>query len=361
MIGGNFSRASSYSERGRSATSATVQGRAMTILRRTFIACLLASSAVFAAAQTAVAAEPTVTIVVKIEGIPWFTALRKGVVKAGKDFGVNATMIGPATDDPAQQVRLVEDLIAKKVDAIGLVPLDEKVMEPVLERAQQAGIPVITHEGPDQKGRTWNVDLIDSTKLGEAEMQSLAKAMGEEGEYVALVGTLTTPLHNKWADAAIAYQKAHYPKMKLVGDRFPYNDSTDIAFKTTLDVLKAYPNLKGILAEGANAPIGAGNALRQAHMGGGKIKLVGTMLPSQARSLILDGTIYEGFNWNPIEAGYAMVAVAKLVLDKKEIKDGMDIPGMGPAQVDAANRRITINKIQVINKDTVEGYVKEGL
>ena len=140
-------------------------------------------------------------------------------------------MIGPANVDPAQQVKLFEDLIAKKVDVIGLVPLDVKVAEPVLKRAQEAGIPVITHEGPEQEGRTWNVELIDSVVFGEVQMQKLAKEMGEEGEYVVYVGTLTTPLHNNWADAAIAYQKENYPKMKLVADRFPGADEIDTAYR----------------------------------------------------------------------------------------------------------------------------------
>ena len=99
--------------------------------------------------------------VVKISGIPWFNALENGVKKAGTDFGIDASVVGPANLDPAQQVKLFEDLIAQKVDVIGLVPIDVKVAEPVLKRAQEAGIPFITHEGPEQEGRTWNVELID--------------------------------------------------------------------------------------------------------------------------------------------------------------------------------------------------------
>ena len=113
----------------------------------------------------AFAAEPTMVVVVKIAGIPWFNALEKGIQKGGKDFSINATMVGPANVDPAQQVKLLEDLIAKKVDVIGLVPLDVKVCEPVLKRAQAAGIKVITHEGPEQEGRDWNVELIDSVQV----------------------------------------------------------------------------------------------------------------------------------------------------------------------------------------------------
>jgi simple sugar transport system substrate-binding protein len=311
-------------------------------------------------AWPALAADKTMVTVVKIAGIPWFNALEKGVQKGATDFKIDATMVGPANVDPAQQVKLLEDLIAKKVDVIGLVPLDVKVTEPVLKRAQAAGIKVITHEGPEQEGRDWNVELIDSVRFGEVQMQRLAKEMGEEGEYVAYVGTLTTPLHNKWADAAIAYQKANYPKMKLVTDRFPGADEIDTSYRTTLDVIKAYPNLKGILGFGSNGPIGAGNAVREKRLGR-KIAVVGTVLPSQAKPLIMDGTIREGFLWNPTDAGYAMVAVAKLVLDGKEIKDGVEIPGLGKAAVDVAGKQIKVDKIMQINKDTVDGLISQGL
>ena len=318
------------------------------------------ASAAGLTSHIAFAANPTMVTVVKIAGIPWFNALEKGIKKGAKDFNIDASMVGPANVDPAQQVKLLEDLIAKKVTVIGLVPLDVKVCEPVLKRAQAAGIKVITHEGPEQEGRDWNVELIDSVRFGEVQMQRMAKDMGEAGDYVVYVGTLTTPLHNKWADAAIAYQKAHYPKMKLVADRFPGADEIDSSYKTTLDVIKAYPNLKGILGFGSNGPIGAGNAVREKRLGK-KIVVVGTVLPSQAKDLIADGIIREGFLWNPTDAGYAMVAVARLVLDGKPIKDGVDIPGLGKASVDVPGKLIKVDKIMRINNETIAGLIAGGL
>jgi simple sugar transport system substrate-binding protein len=166
------------------------------------------------------AAEPEVAVVVKIGGIPWFTAMEQGIKRAGKDEQVNAYMVGPTTSDPPQQVRAVEDLIAKKVSVIAVVPNDAKALEPVFDRAKDAGIPIITHESPDQKGNVWDIEMIDNKEFGEQHIKDLAKYMGEEGEYIVFVGGLTVPLHNAWADAAIAYQKEHYPKMKLVADRY---------------------------------------------------------------------------------------------------------------------------------------------
>src|SRR5215207_4265588 len=66
---------------------------------------------------------PQIGIVGKIR-IPWFDNVEKGVLKAGQELGVDATMIIPTEADAAQQVRAVEDLIAKKVDVIGVIPND---------------------------------------------------------------------------------------------------------------------------------------------------------------------------------------------------------------------------------------------
>ena len=165
----------------------------------------------------ATAAEPrTMAVVVKEAGVPWFNILNQGLEEGGKQFNLKTSMTGPATADPAQQVKLMEDLIAKKVDVIGLVPLDTSVTAEVVKRAKAAGIIVVTQEGPNQDGKTWDVELMSAQAYGEAQMKSLAREMGEKGDYVVLVGTLTTTGHNQWADAAIAYQKAHFPQMKMI-------------------------------------------------------------------------------------------------------------------------------------------------
>lgn len=75
-------------------------------------------------------------------------------------------MVGPTVADAAQQVRAVEDLIARKVKVIAVVPNDAKALEPVFKRAHDAGIKVITHESfrtdrqrlehrADHRGRFW--------------------------------------------------------------------------------------------------------------------------------------------------------------------------------------------------------------
>ncbi len=306
------------------------------------------------------AADNDVPVVVKIAGIPWFTAMEKGIKEAGKETGLNASMVGPTTADPAQQVRLVEDLVAKKVKIIAVVPNDATALEPVFKRAQEAGIPVITHESPEQQGNTWDIEMIDNKQFGELYMQKLAEYMGEEGEYMVVVGGLTVPLHNAWADSAIAYQKEHYPKMKLVADRFGVGESLDETKRVTQDTILGHPNLKGALVYGSSGVVGAAQAVKEA----GKkeqIAVLGTCSPSQARKYVMDGTIRESYIWNPTEAGKAIVNLAKLISDGTPIVDGMDFPGLGKATVDPQKRVIRAIKIQPINKDTVAELAAMGL
>lgn len=309
------------------------------------------------------AAEPTaktMVTVVKEAGVPWFNILNQGLNEAGTKFNIKSTMTGPAKPDPAQQVKLIEDLIAKKVDIIGLVPLDTRVTAQVVQRARDAGIVVITQEGPNQDGKTWDVELMSAKAYGEAQMKSLAREMGEEGPYAVLVGTLTTTGHNQWADAAIAYQKANFPKMKMVADRFPGADLIDDSERVGQEILQTYPDIRGIVSMGSNGPIGVGNVLRKRKLEK-KVALVGTIIPSQAKAMVDTGVIREGFLWSPKDAGFAMVAVARKAIDGEKFETGMEVPGLGKATVDQVNKVVMVDRILTINKSTIGDLIKLGL
>ena len=67
------------------------------------------------------------------------TSIQNAVEKSGNKF------LGHPGDETgvSTQVKWVEDLIAKRVDAIILNPMDGKAVVPVLKKAQAAKIPVI--------------------------------------------------------------------------------------------------------------------------------------------------------------------------------------------------------------------------
>jgi len=286
----------------------------------------------------------------KVSGIPWFNRMKDGVEQAGNELDVNAYQVGPASADPAQQVKIIEDLIAKGVDAITVVPNDAKVLEPVFEKARQAGILVLTQEAPDQKGAAWDVETIDSTLYAQRVMDELATQIGGKGGYVIYVGSLTVPLHNFWADAAIAYQKKKYPEMYQVTSRMPVAESIDASYSATLDLMKAHPDMKGIIGFGSLGPIGAGQALKKKRAGK-KIAVVGIMMPAQSYPYLRKGDIRMGFLWDPKDAGYALTVIADKILKGETIDESLTIGDLGKASIDSENHVIRFNKILEVTKD----------
>ncbi len=299
-------------------------------------------------------------VVVKIGGIPWFNAMEVGIQDRAAELGWDAWMVGPTSADPALQVRAVEDLIAQGVDAIGVVPNDAEVLEPVLKRARDQGIIVVTHESPDQQNVDWNFEMASSTGFGEAHAKLLAEKMGGAGEYALYVGSLTVPLHNAWADAAVAYLEANHPGMKLVADRFGVAESVDDSRNTALDLMRAHPDLGGFLAFGSQGPIGAGRAVAERRKTG-EVHVVGPFSPGQGQRLVHDGTITGGFMWNPMEAGKVFVTMADMIKKGDAIESGTEIPGLGVVEPDAATSNIIVDALVTLNTETVDGLADMGL
>ena len=87
--------------------------------------------------------------------IPWFKSRWIKVQQAAKDpcecVSGRAFHAGSGSAG-----KIIEDLIAKKADAITVVPNDDdQALEPVFKKAREQGIIVLTHEAPDGHNADW--------------------------------------------------------------------------------------------------------------------------------------------------------------------------------------------------------------
>jgi simple sugar transport system substrate-binding protein len=287
----------------------------------------------------------------------WFDRMEQGLLKAGEDFGIEVSQQAPDSADEALQVRLIEDSINQGNNAILVVPNDAKSIEPVFARAQKQKIVTITHESPNQKNADWDIEMIDNKAFGEAAMEAMVKAMGaKSGQYVVFVGSLTVPAHNIWADAAIAQGKKKYPGLKEVASRYPVSEDQNAARQAALDIITANPNIKAFLCFGSQGAPGAAQAVREKGLIG-KIAVIGTTAPSQASQFLKDGSFSTAILWDPAEAGYAMVYLAKLVLDGKKstIGPNLNIPTLGKPLLVKGNT-VVFDRPLLVTKDNVDTF-----
>ena len=267
--------------------------------------------------------------VVKSSAFNWFKRMETGVKEFGNDKGVKAFMEGPSQVDSAQQVQMIEDLIAQQVDAIINVPYGVPENEPAQKKAMDAGIIVIGHEAATANKGTLNYDVeaFDNCSYGEEMMKEMASRMDEAGQYIQFVGALTNASHVEWMDCAKAYAEKNYPNLEFVA-RYESKEDQVVAYNTMKDVLKTYPDVKGVMGAAAGDVVGAGQAIEEAGLSD-KTAVVGTSIPSYAGELLKTGAVDLAMAWDPATAGYAANQVALMLINKQEIKDGMDlgVPG----------------------------------
>ncbi|WP_062015122.1 substrate-binding domain-containing protein [Aureimonas sp. AU4] len=273
-----------------------------------------------AAAQS----KPVIATVVKISGIPWFDRMNTGVeefAKANPD--VDASQSGPATADAAQQLQIVQDLTARGVNALAVVPMDPAVLEGALKRAMERGIVVVTHEADNQMNTQADVEAFDNAEYGAALNERLAQCMGQAGKWTTFVGSLGSRTHLQWVGAGEENAKK-YAQMELVD---PNNESFDDAngtYEKAKEILRKHPDIKGFQTSAGNDVLGVGRAIDEAGLAG-KVCLVGTGLPNPSADLLEAGAITAIGFWDPAKAGMAMNSVAKTLLAKQPITDGMDL------------------------------------
>jgi simple sugar transport system substrate-binding protein len=302
----------------------------------------------------------SIATVVKVDGIAWFDRMREGINEFKADTGHDVWEVGPSQADAAAQVQIVENLIAQGVDAICIVPFSVEAVEPVLKKAREHGIVVISHEASNIQNADYDIEAFDNAAYGAKLMEVLGKQMGGKGKYIATVGSLTSKSQNEWIDGGIAYQKQHFPEMSQATNRLETYDDANQDYNKLKEALTTYPDITGVLGGPMPTSAGAGRLIAERNLRG-KLFFSGTGLVSVAGKYLSDGDIAYIQFWDPAAAGYAMNELAVIELNKKraEIKAGLDLglPGYNSLAPDPAKPTLLYGAGWVgVTKDNMNDY-----
>jgi len=305
----------------------------------------------------AFARELEIVMVAKHEGITWFDDMRTGLEEFGKTYGVNAYQIAPEGGALEKQIQMVEELIAKGVDAICVVPNDPLAMKPVLRKARQAGIVVVSHEAQQLADVVdYDLEAFANEDFGRLMMESLAEAMRYKGQYAGFVGALTMETHMQWFHAGVALQQEKYPRMELMTP-LPIEDKNDenIAYSAVLQVLESYKELRGILGCSVSSTTMSALAVEKQHLK--HIAVVGLGLPSVDSPYLQSGYLKKAHCWRPADAGYVSALIAYKVLKGEKLRTGVNLTKSGYENCTVVGNIVFGNAPLVLTADNVDNYL----
>jgi len=309
----------------------------MKLSRRLMIAAALSTSLF---AGNAFAANVKIALVVKALGNGFFDAANKGAMNAAKELGdVDVIYTGPTKATAEAQIEVINALIAQKVDAIAISANDPDALVPVLKKAMERGITVISWDsGVAPAGRQMHLNPSDTGLIGDTIIKLAADYLPDGGEVAILSASSTATNQNAWIDAAKKILPTKYPKIKLVDVVYGDDDSAKSTDQAK-GLLKAHPNLKAIIAPTTVGVVAAAQVVTDAGLIG-KVNVTGLALPSEFKKFIDNGSSQAVALWNPIDLGYSAIFLAHdIAVKKMAAKEGskLSIGKVGEVTLDANN------------------------
>lgn len=300
---------------------------------------LLATAIVTATMTTAgfaQADDTRVGLVVKALGIGFFEAAAEGANEAAKELGdVEVIYTGPTTTTAEGQIEVINSLIAQKVDAIAVSANDTDALVPILKKAQQRGIKVMSWDsGVAADGRQVHLNPSSNALIGEMNIklaEDAVKATGSNGGEIAILSaTPTATNQNIW----IEEMKKVLPKysgLKLV-DTVYGDDLADKSYREAVALMKNHPNLKAIVAPTTVGILAAAQAVSDEGKIG-KVYVTGLGLPSELAGHVDSGAIKSFAIWNPIDLGYAATMISYNLVHGKASSTEVGMGRMGTAKL----------------------------
>ncbi len=259
--------------------------------------------------------------------------------KQGVDLLVQA---GERHGSADEQLRIIEDMITREVDAICVVPSSSTGLISAIKKAQKAGIPVV------------NLDTrIDPAAVKEAGLQPVpyigtnnydgAKMGGEyalenlkiDGMEVAVLTGISG--QQNAADRRNGFVDATKGKVKVVAEQTA-NWEVEQGFNVFQNILQANPNIGFVFASNDNMGLGAIRACKAA--GRKDIKVLGYDAVSGALQSVQEGEMVGTVAQFPAEMGIQGVQAALKMINGEQVPD------------------ITFTKTEVIDSNNVVDFNK---
>ncbi|MFN2219895.1 MAG: sugar-binding protein, partial [Anaerolineae bacterium] len=278
----------------------------------------------------------TIAWIPKALNNPVFEVGRDGAFKKAEELtaetGAEVTIeyVASVSSDAAEQARVVEDVIAKGVDAIGISCNDPTACEDPINKAVAAGIPVMAWDSDSPDSDRFTYLGVDNYQGGLAAAELLVKFMGEEGKVALLTGV---PGAFNLEERIRGFQDgiAAYPGIEVVSTVY-CNDDINLGVQVVEETMQAHPDLNGwffvglwpLFAERGSMPLWEDAALN-----GGLVTIAFDTLPVELEFLqdgYLSGLVgqkYWGWGYDTVQMIYDYIVNGATYDDWTD--SGMDI------------------------------------
>ena len=240
--------------------------------------------------------QPVIALIMKSLANEFFITMAEGAKQHNNDHPVRYKLIlnGIKNEsDLAQQVALIDQMIAAEADAIVIAPADSKAVIPALARARETGIVIVNIDNKLDAGvlaqYSLRIPFVGPNNRAGARMVGdyLAGYLSENDQVAILEGVPAA--YNSQQRRAGFEDAANAAGLEIVTVQSAFWDQARAA-ELTAAILVRYPQLKALMCANDSMALGAVSALRQIGRDG-DIHVVGFDNISAIQKLVETGVV----------------------------------------------------------------------
>jgi ribose transport system substrate-binding protein len=242
-----------------------------------------------------------IALVLKSMNDPFTVAMANAAQNYQKHFAsqFGLTMRGTATEnDTAAQIRMVDELIKARMNAIVIAPTDSKALTAIVARGIKAGIIMVTIDNPlddaSQDAAHISVPFVGpNNRKGAKQVGDYLARRLKPGDQVGIIEGSSADRNARQRTAG-AQDAMSAAGMKLVGIQagdWDYGKGRDVASR----MLGGYPQIRALICGNDNMAMGAVDAVRDAGRTGG-VFVTGYNDNDAIKPLLADGRVLATMN-----------------------------------------------------------------
>lgn len=265
-------------------------------------------------AAPAPAAKKKVGLVMKTLTNPFFIEMEKGARRAEKELGVDLVVKTAAQETSIeQQIQIVEDLIAAKVDAIVIAPGDSQRLVPVLKKAADAGIKLVNIDNRLDPAAIKEAGLapvpfisVDNDKAAYGSARFIADG-AKPGTQAAILEGIRSADNARQRMEGAKRAFAENKSIKLVASESA-NWKIDEGYAVAKQIFAAHPEVRLVFAANDMMALGVIKYLQESKRG--QVKVAAYDALAEAVAEVKAGRLAATVDQQAAEQGFQGVALA---------------------------------------------------
>ena len=263
-----------------------------------------------------------VAVVLKTLSSPYWLQVAGGVEDGAAAEGINVTLAGATAETQVQeQIDKVRSAITQQVDALVVAPTQAEQLQPILEEAVDAGIPVllVDTDVEDWDGKETFVGTDNYAAGVTAGEYILEEA--DSGSIAVIRGVPGNPSTDSRIDGAL--DTIEGSGIEVVADLSANSDRAE-GRSVMADILQSNPDVSIVFAANDDMALGALEAIKSAGVDLADILVIGVDGTGDAVDSMLAGELDASVAQNSYQMGRTSVELAVELLDGGSIDARVD-------------------------------------